>query len=318
MSRMQIRPAGPLDLLPLSMPPKVALQLDLAQRLLYSHHPLREVVSSWLGLQGAAFTLLCLKESSLLAVLQARSRLRGRSWEVDYLAVWNRGVDQAHLLWEELLVKLAREAGRHEALQLLARLPEEGHLDPFLRAGFFPFAEEVVLNWDGTAPTDDPDPEVLRTAEENDLWAIHRLYLSLTPPRVQQAEGYTPETWRLQRGEEGWVWLEDQRALAYLRCRQSSRGEVFDLLLDPACRQEGVSVLGQALMGRHPPLYLLLRSYQGELLDLARCLGFTQRAKQVLLSKPLAVPALQQQSIASRAAEPKLGAAPSAPSVGNL
>lgn len=313
----RIRPAGPLDLFLLSASPEVSVRLDLVQQLLFSHHPLREAISSWLGLQGATSTLLCLGKSGLLACVQAHAVPRTHSWDVDYLAMWAGVAAARPALWEDLLVRLAVEAGRRETIRLLARLSDEEYLDPFQRTGFVPFAEEILLRWGETDPDGVERKPELRPLEEADLWGVHQLYIGLTPPRVQQAEGLTIDSWRLERGEEGWAWMDEQRAQAYLRRRQGPRGVVLEVLLDPACRQAGAAVVARGLAGHRRPTYLLLRSYQGELLDVARRLGFRLYAKQVLLVKQLAVSAEQRQPLASRATEPKLGAAPTTPSVGN-
>jgi hypothetical protein len=312
-----IRPAGPLDLLPLSVAPAQRLPLDVAQQLLSPHHPLRDCLASWLRLQEPLCTLICRGEDGARACAQARPGTQ--SWELCYLAAWHADVEQAYACWEELLAALGAEAGQRGTVRLLARLPVEEHLELFQRAGFHPFAEEMLLVWESKdrRPPARPLP-ALQPVRAEHLWAIQQLHLGLTPPRVHQAEDWSEDSWHPRRGEESWVWEEAGRALAYLRRRQGPRTAVLDLLLDPACRQHVQEVLAHGLAGTRPPVHLVLRSYQGELLDVARRLGFRSIAEQILLVKHLAVPVEQRQPVSARNAERKLGAAPSAPSVGNV
>ena len=313
----RIRPAGPLDLFALSVAPATALQLDRVLQLLSPHHALQAVLASWLRFRGAPCILLYDGARGPLACAQAQSCPGTPSWEVRYLAVWKEGLDMAHSLWEDLLLGLGQMAGRRGAVHLLAYLPSEEHMEPFQGAGFRPFAEEVLLRWEELeAPDVQPMPD-LRSIQGEDLWAIQHLYVSLTPPRVQQTEGRSSDSWQPQPGAEGWVWREVDQAQAYLRRRHGPRGTILDLLLDPVCRQQAQAVLAHGLVGAHRPVYLVLRSYQGELLEVARRLGFRVYAEQILLGKHLAVPVEQRQAAPARTAERQLGAAPTTPSVGS-
>lgn len=318
MTGKRIRPAGPLDLFALSVVPATALQLDLVLQLLSPYHTLQATLASWLRLREPLCALLYDGGHGLLACAHAHRCPSNPSWEVRYLAVWKEGLESAHTLWEELLLGLGREAGRRGAARLLAYLPSEDHLEPFQRAGFRPFAEEILLLREGkeAAAGAQPTP-ALRPIRDDDLWAIQQLYLSLTPPRVQQAEGSDSDSWQASQGGEAWVWREADQVQVYLRRRRASRGTVLNLLLDPACRQQAQAVLAYGLVGARPPVYLVLRSYQGELLEVARRLGFRIHAEQVLLGKQLTVALEERPPVAARGAERRFGAAPTTPSVGN-
>ncbi len=313
----RIRSATPFDLLPLSAPPAATLRLNLVQQLLFPYRPLRGMLSSWLRLRGPSQVLLCWGDGGLLASAQAWPGPGSSSLEVRYLAVWRAALEEALGLWGELLTRLGAEAGREQITRLLVRLPDEDYLDLFQQAGFSPFAEEMILLWDGSQQQDVQMEPVLHPVRSDHLWAIQQLHLSLTPPLVQQAEGYTSDCWRPRGGEEGWVWQEEGRARAYLRRRRGPLGTGVDLLLDPAVRQYGQVLLAQGLQGADPPVYLILRSYQGELLEVAYRLGFRPFAEQILLGKYLAVRQEQHQAVTARKAEHQLGAAPTTPSVGN-
>ncbi len=314
MQRTRIRPAGPLDLLALSVPPALTLQLNSARRLLYPHHPLGEVLQAWLRPVEVAL-LLAYGRKGLLASALACPHRAGGTWEVSCLAAWARAGEEVHPLWEALLGRLGAVAGRRGALRLLATLPAEQHLAPFRSAGFVPFAEEIVLRWDGQLPPPDPIGPGLRPIRPGDAWAVHRLYLGMTPSRVQQAEGYHPDAWRPRRGERLWLWEEGGHCRACLRRHSGPRGAILDLLLDPTIRQAAPALLTYGLGHGSAPTYLLLRAYQGELLEVARQLGFRPYARQVLLVRELAVPHKRPQPVPSRISERPLGAAPSTPSI---
>lgn len=313
----QIRPATLLDIVPLGIPPQVSLHLDLVQQQVFSYHPWRGLLSSFLHLGRPSYTLLCREGGKLLACAQAwEGRQRG-TWEVGYLGLWTAG-ETGDETWEELLRGLGVEAGRRGQMRLLARLPEEEHLELFQRAGFAPFAQEMILLWEGRTRPDtftQPEPQPLQAGA---LAAVQGLYAGLTPPIVQQVEGREAAFWQAGPGEEAWIWPEQDRARAYLRCARGSRGSRIEVLLEPAFRQYAPAVIAWGLQRASPPAYLVLRSYQGELLEVARRLGFRPYAEQILLAKSLAVRVEQRQAIPGRRAGAPLGAAPSTPSLGKI
>lgn len=312
----RIRVASPLDLLPLSTAPSVGLRLGLISQLISSHRPLREMLSAWIPFQEAVSTLLCRGEGGLLACGQAAPRGDVYTWEVRYLAAWEAGMASVHELWEEMLLALGQEAGLHRALRLLASLPDEKHMPPFRRAGFLVYCEEMILRWEGGALAAGELGVAPQPLESKHLWAVQQLYVSLTPPVVQQTEGRRSDSWQLQRGEEGWVWEQEDRVLAHLRRCRGEQGTALSLLLDPAYRHYANMVLAHGLDGAQSPVFLVLRSYQGEWLDVARRLGFQRYAEQILLAKHLVLRAKQPQSLPARTAERPLGTAPSTPSIG--
>lgn len=311
----QIRPATLLDLVPLGIPPQVSLHLDLVQQLVFSYHPWRGLLSSFLHLGRPSCTLLCREGGRLLACAQAREGRQRGTWEVGYLGLWAAGgtADEA---WEELLRGLGAEAGRRGQVRLLASLPEEDRLELFQRAGFAPFAQEMILLWGGSGrPEAHLEPRLL---QPDALAAVQGLYAGLTPPIVQQVEGREPAFWQAGPGEEAWIWPEQDRVRAYLRCARGSRGTRIEVLLEPAFRQHAPAVLAWGAQRASPPVYLVLRSYQGELLEVARRLGFQPYAEQILLAKSLAVRVEQRQALPGRRAGAPLGAAPSTPSLGKI
>lgn len=311
----RIRPATPLDIVRLSVPPTESLRLDLAQQLLSPHHPWRGFLPNWLGLGEPLHTLLDWGEHGLLACAQALAQ--DTRWEVRYLSVWRAGRRNIAAVWEELLLALGQMAGRRGAIRLLARLPAEEYLPPFQRAGFVLFAQETILLWDGSAPFPVEPLPALQPMQPQYLGAVQRLHANLTPPVVQHAEGYTGNSWQPRRGVEGWVWPADDEARAYLQRQRGHQGTLLEILLEPAFRQQAGAVLAQGLVGVRPPVYLLLRSYQGELVEVARRMGFRPYAGQLLLAKHLAVRSEERQP-AGRAAERHLEAAPSTPAVGKV
>ncbi len=313
----QIRPATLLDLVPLGIPPQVSLHLDLVQQLVFSYHPWRGLLTSFLHLGRSSCTLLCCEEGKLLACAQAREgRLQG-TWEIGYLGLW-AAVETADEAWEELLRSLGMEAGRRGQVRLLARLPEEEYLELFQRAGFSPYAQEMVLLWEESGRPEAHFHLEPRPLQPDTLAAVQGLYAGLTPPIVQQVESQEPAFWQAGPGETAWVWPEQDRVRAYLRCARGSRGSRMEVLLEPAFRQQALAILAWGLQQASPPVYLVLRSYQGELVEVARRLGFRPYAEQILLAKSLAVRVEQRQTLLGRRAGAPLGTAPSTPSLGKI
>lgn len=307
-----IRPVTVIDLLSMMRAPQVHLRLDLVEQLLNPQHG-GLGLRAWLRPEGPDYTLLYRERGALRASVQARAGPGKAPWEITGLAAWNADPDGAAGPWSELLVALGVQAGGQGTARLLARLPDEAWVELFRQAGFVPFAEELLLAWDGSGPTSGRQAGELRPAQPADQWAILRLHVGLTPPLVLQAEG----EWAPVAGAdaETWVWTEQESVRAYLQRRRSRHGTRLSLLLDPSWRQQAAAVLSHGLMGATWPVYLVLRSYQGELLDVAHRLGFRPYAEQVLLVKHLAVPQRVPHAAPARSAERPLEAAPSTPSV---
>ncbi len=312
----ETRPAGPLDVLAFGAPPAAELRCDLARQLLSPHHPLRELLASWLRPHEPCYTLLLWEDRRLLACAQAQSCRQDSSWQVRYLAVWKAGQEAAAGLWEELLIGMGTAAGRHRVTRLLAAVPGEESLEMFRRVGFSPFAEETILQAESTPAAAGRPFAAFQPVQAENLWAIQQLYVGLTPPIVQHAEGHSNDFWQPHGGTEAWAWQEEGVVRAYLRRWRGPRGTRLDLLLDPAYRQYAAEMLAHGLGGAAAPTYLVLRSYQGELLEVTRRAGFRPCARQVLLAKYLTVRQEARQPQAVRAPERSLEAAPSAPSVG--
>ncbi len=313
----QIRSANLLDLVPLGIPPQVSLHLDPLQQLVFSYHPWRRLLNSFLHLGKPSYTLLCHEGGKLLACAQAwEGRQRG-TWEVGYLGLWT-APETADETWEELLRGLGAEAGRRGQVRLLARLPEEERLELFQRAGFAPFAQETILLWEGSGRPLGPLHPQPRPLPSDALAAVHGLYTGLTPPIVQQVEGRVPAFWQAGPGEEAWIWPEQDRVRAYLRCTRGSRGSRMEVLLEPAFRQQAPAALAWGLQQASPPVYLVLRAYQGELVEVARRLGFQPYAEQILLAKSLAVRVERRPMLAGRRAGAPRGTVTSTPSLGKI
>ncbi len=310
-----IRPATMLDLLPMMRTPQTALRLDLVERLLdpqHGGHGLR----AWLRPEGPEYTLLYWDRGTLRASVQARAGAGNSPWEVTGLDAWTADPAAAADHWSKLLIALGVQAGEQGAARLLARLPDETWLDLFRQVGFVPFAEELLLAWDSSGPAGGQPLAELRPVRPADQWAILRLHVGLTPPLVLQAEGEWGPT--AETAAEAWVWAEQESVRVYLQRRRSRRGTRLSLLLDPSWRQQASAVLSHGLAGATLPVYLVLRSYQGELLDVAHRLGFRPYAEQVLLVKHLAAPQKAPHPVPARPVERPLGAAPSTPSVAGV
>jgi hypothetical protein len=296
-----------LDILALNRPRHAEVQLDVVQVLLFPHQP-GPALLPWARVP--VYTLLDRGEGGLRASVQARVGRDNRAWDVAHLAAWQSDAEED---WAELVAALGAAAGRQGVLRLVAAVPDEKYLDLFRRVGFTPFAEETILVYESNMSAAVPSAAV-RPLQRDDLWVVQRLYTALTPPLVQQAEG--SRSLAGEQDEEAWLWPVENGLCAYLWRQHSAHGSCLGLLLDPACREHAPALLGHGLVGAPQPIYLVLRSYQGELLEVARRVGFRPCAEQVLLVKHLAVPETLRQSVPARPAERALGAAPSTPSVG--
>lgn len=272
--------------------------------------PFLLALSSWLSLDGPPVeTFVVRHRHEGTGFIQARPRLRRPEADLLYIApaAWSEG---SCLLWERLLGRLTGWASESGLLRLYAALPAGSAEEAaFRRSGYLRYATEALLRLD-----DLPEPALLRLhpglrpQKGRDVWPLQRLYASITPLRVQQAEGLIHNGWRVPTDDwNGQAWtkslvLEDKDGLlAHLGLRRGRAAHTFRLVCRPEVDglQRDLITHALAVIAQWPPrpIYSSVRHYQLRLDAQLEELGFTPIAERALTVRHLVLsvrPALEE------------------------
>ncbi len=277
------------------------MRLDLETALLGRNAPLWETLLGRLPLRGRpSFTYMLEERGSVGGFIQARSGQSGLDCDVVFMAPSLDGVPDGPDLWKKLLAHLVREMGERGVHLLFARVPtwEEEAIDVLREEGFGAYTRRQIFRLDPAlaSSASDQTGASWRRRSRRDDWGLRRLYRTVTPRLVQQAEG-------LERHNRGLmptsVWIggrmreyvaeRDGELIAYLRMLRGPEGHWLRAIIHPEAEEEGVELLSQMLptssdgLGR--PLYCAAREYE---LGLKRALeetGFRPFAEELLMVK---------------------------------
>jgi hypothetical protein len=140
----------------------------------------------------------------------------------------------------------------------------------------------------------------LRPQQTSDGWGLQKLYATLTPRAVQNAEGLAQGQWELPRrrwGEQGrrygYVWEAGGELLAALHIRAGKRGYWIRTLLHPSVLEDSEELCQAALKltAARPqlPVYFTYRQYEAGWAHTLLNLGFQPLTSQMLLVKSMTV-----------------------------
>lgn len=277
------------------------LRLDLETALLGRNAPVWDAFLGRLPLRGRAnFTYMLDQRGSVGGFIQARSGQSGLDCDLVFIAPSLDGVPDGPDLWVRLLDHLVRAMGERGVHLLFARVPtwEEEAIEVLREEGFGAYTRRQIFRLDPTHGRDPADATGVswRRRSRRDDWGLRRLYRTVTPRPVQQAEG-------LERHNRGLipmrVWIggrmreyvaeRDGELIAYLRLLRGPEGHWLRAIIHPEAEEEGVVLLSQAVPTSSEeasrPLYCAAREYE---LGLKRALdetGFRPFAEELLMVK---------------------------------
>jgi hypothetical protein len=297
-----IRPLRMRDLLVLDRIQQNAIRFNLPDSLA-SSPSLRavELARAWPWKRTDSHCYVYEERGKAIALVQAEERHRRAEWDVVELAA-SGSDDEACLypdldLWRRLLEYLCFAAGQRGVRRLFARVPEGlSEIQVFHDIGFYTFSHEHILGRDLTGNLPFPDAPI-RPQRPKDSWGIQRLYSTLTPRWVQEAEALTSASWdigvpRLRRRrarEIGYVWEEDDRVVGYLRMTASKDGYLLKVLTHPNRREVLEPILQYGLAGLsnagQVQVYSYVREYQSDLSRTLEEMEFNLVGNQSLLVK---------------------------------
>jgi hypothetical protein len=208
----------------------------------------------------------------------------------------------SHAIWQRLLTHICVQTAERGSLRIYARLPlQSDELQVFKNVGFLEYCQEDIyqLNQAVNRAAINPSLE-LRPQQASDGWGLQKLYATLTPRSVQNAEGSAQGQWALTKrrwGEQGWrhgyVWEVGGELLGALHIQAGKRGFWIRTLLHPDALEhaEALCQAGLKLTTNRPelPVYFAFRQYEAGWQHILAELGFEPLTSQVLVAKPMTV-----------------------------
>ena len=305
--------------------------LDIEEQLTHPRSPLRSVLIDTVFNPHAGPSTFILDQQDehgkLLGLAQMRLRPGRPERDVVFMAPALDAGNGSHAIWQRLLNYLCIQTAERGSLRVYARLPvqsEELHL--FKHVGFQEYGEEDIYRLDQNGKCRSLKSDLqLRPQQASDGWGLQKLYASVAPKVVQNAEGLAqgqwelpPRRWGEQGRREGFVWEVDGEVLAALHLRAGKRGYLVRTLLHPDALEQ-VEALGRAalnltILKPDLPVYFAVRQYEAGWPNVLPGLGFAPLGSQALVVRHMAVRVRGKIPALMKALEqsPTEGAAPSA------
>ena len=204
-----------------------------------------------------------------------------------------------HAIWQRLLNHLSVKAGERGGQRLYAGLPIDGdEYQIFRHVGFTAYAQEEVFKL-MTSPRglQGVEPLPLRRQRSRDSWGLQRLYATVTPRAVQNAEGSAQSQWELVgRGwgrshprRQGYVWESRSEIWAAVQIRRSSAGDWLRMLLHPDALDQADRLVAAALArvrrAAGQEVYCAVRTYEAGIPSALTAWGFHLQNSQTLAVK---------------------------------
>ncbi|MCK6630014.1 MAG: hypothetical protein L6R45_33170 [Anaerolineae bacterium] len=285
---------------------RVGTPLDIEEQLTHPRSPLRSVLlDSILAPHAGPSTFILDQQDehgTSLGLAQMRTRPGRPERDVVFMAPALTTGNGSHAIWQRLLAHLCIKTAEQGSLRLYARLPGKSEeLQLFKNVGFLEYGQEDIFQLDpGINRADGSAGLNLRPQQLSDGWGLQKLYTTLAPRAVQNAEGLAQGQWSLghrrwgeQGRREGYVWEVDGEILGALHLRSGKRGYWIRTLLHPDVLDQA-EALGRAalrLTEARPylPVYFALREFEAGWRSILPSLGFKPLTSQTLVVKHMAV-----------------------------
>jgi len=305
-----IRPFNPRDILLVRDLQRRGILLDLERTLLGSRTPLTDALLDHFSFKPASTLTYILKaspeEGNLRGLGQVKRRRDRSEGDIVCLAPSLEEGEKAPLVWQELLEHICIGGGEWGMLRLFAKLVRDDSQEAqvFQGAGFCTYTQELIFRLDRLpAHLSAPQEVPLRPQTAGDAWVLQRLYSSVVPPLVQQAEGLAKEDWAVNHRwggprRRGYILEEGGELLGCIRFTLGRRCHWLRMLLGHGARERAEELVrwGLALLSAQRPasVYCSIRGYEEDLRATLERNGFQYQTAQYLLMKHLAVPVRQR------------------------
>lgn len=236
-----------------------------------------------------------------LGVLQARLRKNRPEADITFIAPTLTSDPDAVTTWYRLLAEATNGLGELGCQRIYAQLPcGNAFEEVFRQAGFTVYAQEEVyrLSTDRVAAILHKRVALtLRRQRPHDDWNILRLYTTLTPRAVQQAEamltgegtlGTLEHWWDGARGA-GFVFERENRLLGLVRVTRGRLASWLRLYLHPEARATADEMVAEAITlanrFRVRPIYVGVRNYEMGIRPALDAAGFEWVLQRSLMVK---------------------------------
>ena len=309
---------------------RVGTSLDIEEQLTHPRSPLRSVLlnSVFAPHAGPSTFILDQQDESGKTLGLAQMRIRSGRPERDVVFM-SPALDMgngSHAVWQRLLAHLCVQTAEQGSLRIYARLPiESDELQLFKNVGFLEYSQEDIYQLNSKVNRAAIQTTLqLRPQQASDGWGLQKLYATLTPRQVQNAEGLAQGQWALtsrrwgeQGRRDGYVWEVQGELLGALHLRAGKCGYWIRTLLHPDALDQSEELVKAALSltaaNMRLPVYFALRQYEAGWQSVLLDLGFEPLTSQMLVVKHMTV-RMRKTSLLMPALEkgPPEGAAPTA------
>lgn len=284
----------------------VGTPLDIEEQLTHPRSPLRSVWLDTLLAPHAGPSTFILDQQDengkSVGLAQMRTRPGRPERDVVFMAPALTSGNGSHAIWQRLLTHLCVQTAERGNLRLYARLPVQGEeLQVFKHVGFLEYGQEDIFQLDAAVNRHTVETGLtLRPQQASDGWGLQKLYTTLAPRAVQNAEGLAQGQWSLTHrrwGEQGrrfgYVWEVDGEILGALHLRAGKKGYWVRTLLHPDFldQAEALGLAALRLTAAQPnlPVYFALREFEAGWRSVLPALGFKPLTSQTLAVKQMAV-----------------------------
>ena len=305
--------------------------LDIEEQLTHPRSPLRSVLLSAILYPRSGPSTFILDQQDdngrQLGLAQMRHRPGRPEQDVVFMSPALDAGNGTHAIWQRLLTHLSIQTAERGSLRLYARLPLQGdELQLFKAMGFLEYGQEEIYRLNQPLDPAALQPALeLRPQQPSDGWGLQKLYATVAPRVVQNAEGLaqaqwdlTPWHWGEQGRRDGYMWESNGELLAALHIRTGKCGYLIRTLLHPDALDQAEELIKAALSlistQPHLPVFFTFRQYEAGWQNVLPGLGFEALTCQGLVVKHMAVRVRQKSPALMAALEksPTEGAAPSA------
>lgn len=285
---------------------RVGMPLDIEEQLTHPRSPLRSVFINAALVPRLGPTTFILKQKDdqgqLLGLAQVRLRPGRPERDVVFISPRLDNGSGSHAIWQRLLTHICVQTAERGSMRLYARLPlDSEEAQVFKNIGFLEYGQEDIYQLNPATDRAMLKSNLqLRPQHPNDGWGMQKLYATLTPRSVQNAEGLAQGQWELTGrhwGEQGrrygYVWEDDGEIMGALHLRAGKRGYWLRTLLHPNAIEQAAALCRAGLMlttaNPRLPVYFALRQYEAGWQSALTELGFGRLTSQMLLVKPMTV-----------------------------
>jgi hypothetical protein len=245
------------------------------------------------------------RERTISGFIQARWRTGQPVLDLVYIAPSLESQPGAAWLWQSLLHELVRVTGAQGGQRLFTHLSENRHgeVEVMRQAGFSLYCQDRLYRLKTPLMLGRSQPHFWQPRCDQDEWGLMRLYNSITPAVVQQAESWGHNGNGSQSYTTLWGGSRHRthvlrgtsagEIMGFLRITPGERGHWLKIVLHPDVSHQADALLKEALgfLQQLPrrPIYCDVREYEGYLTGSLERADFDRLMARLLLVRHITV-----------------------------